>query len=79
MKQEKRKVRSYKATDKHYIRAQKKASKTDKPLAERIEEFVIEYGKPQKKIKGSVPLPADFLNIKSIGLLDSEGNVRKLL
>lgn len=77
---EKRKARAYKITDKHYERALKKASKTDKSLAERIEEFVIEYGAPVKRVKvnGRVSLPSDYIDFsKGIGILNVEGSVLK--
>ena len=47
---EKRNPHSYKVADRYYERAQKKAAKTDKTLTERIEEFVIDYGRRKRKI-----------------------------
>lgn len=41
--------------DKYYKRALQKAAKTDKPLATRIEEFVINYGRRIKKNTGLRP------------------------
>jgi hypothetical protein len=77
MKGEKRKPRAYKITDKYYSRAQRKAAKSDKSLAERIEDFVIEYGKPAPRSK-CIPLPADFLSFSEIGVLKSDGTVEPL-
>jgi hypothetical protein len=78
MKGDKRKPRAYKITDKYYVRAQKKAAKTDKSLAERVEEFVIEYGKPVPKRK-AIQLPADYLMFSKIGVLNAEGAISPLL
>lgn len=78
MKKAKRNVRSYKIADKYYNRAQKKFAKTDKSLAERIEEFVIEIGKPEPKGK-TVDLPSDYLSFSSIGILREDGSVQQLL
>lgn len=47
MKQ-KRKQRAYKIEDIYYEAAQKKAAKTEKPLAVRVEEFVIKYAGVEK-------------------------------
>lgn len=41
-------MRTYRIADDTYEAAQKKASETDKPLATRIEEFVIKYSGVQK-------------------------------
>jgi hypothetical protein len=43
-----RKQRAYKIDDMFYEPAQKKAAETDKPLAVRIEEFVIKYSGVEK-------------------------------
>lgn len=43
-----RKQRAYKIDDVFYEPAQKKAAETDKPLAVRIEEFVIKYSGVEK-------------------------------
>lgn len=47
MKQ-KRKQRAYKCEDLFYDEAKKKADKTGKPLATRIEEFVVKYSGVEK-------------------------------
>ncbi len=44
----KRKIRTYKITDDNYEVAQAKAAKTRKPLATRIEEFVVRYAGVEK-------------------------------
>lgn len=44
----KRKIRTYKITDDDYEVAQAKAAKTRKPLATRIEEFVVKYAGVEK-------------------------------
>lgn len=49
-RKEKRNPRTYKIEDRYYFRAQKKFAKSDKSLAERIEEFVINAGKPERKV-----------------------------
>lgn len=78
-KKEAKKTFTYASIPSAVNKAQQRAIKNNTTLSELIDEFVQGYAYPKRKIKGSVPLPADFLNIKSIGLLDSEGNVRKLL
>lgn len=45
---ESRKIRTYKISDRAYDAAKAKADKTRKPLATRIEEFVIKYGGVEK-------------------------------
>jgi xanthine dehydrogenase iron-sulfur cluster and FAD-binding subunit A len=45
---ESRKIRTYKISDRAYDAAKAKADKTKKPLATRIEEFVIKYGGVEK-------------------------------
>lgn len=42
---EKRKNRGYKATDKDYDKAQKRAAKSETPLATILEKVVVAYGK----------------------------------
>lgn len=46
---EKRRIRTYKATDSVYVVAMQKAAKTKKPLSKRIEEFVIKYAGVKRK------------------------------
>lgn len=77
MKGDKRKPRSYKITDKNYVRAQRKAARTDKSLAERVEEFVIQYGRPEPRSK-TTSLPDDYLMFDKIGVLSAEGSVTPL-
>lgn len=45
---QKRNMRTYRIADDPYEAAQKKASETDKPLATRIEEFVVKYSGVKK-------------------------------
>lgn len=45
---EKRSIRTYKIGDNGYKAAKEKADKTNKPLATRIEEFVLKYGGVEK-------------------------------
>jgi hypothetical protein len=77
MKKAKRNVRSYKISDKYYNRAQKKFAKTDKSLAERIEEFVIEIGIPEPK-GNAINLPSDYITFSNIGVLRDDGKVDPL-
>ena len=49
MAREKRNPHTYKCTDKVYKEAMKRAKKEKKTLAKLIEDFVIDYGKPQVK------------------------------
>lgn len=46
--QAKRKVRTYKVLDVYYSKAQKICAQTDKSLAERIEDLVVEISKCKK-------------------------------
>ncbi len=48
MKRSMRKQRAYKIEDIYYEAAQKKAAMTEKPLAVRVEEFVIKYAGVEK-------------------------------
>lgn len=45
---EKRIIKNYRIRESHYVKAQSKAAKTDKPLAERIEDFVLSYAGIEK-------------------------------
>ena len=78
MRKAKRKVRSYKITDKYYNRAQRKFAKTDKSLAERIEQFVIDIGEPIPKGR-TIDLPSDYLMFTNIGVLGQDGEIKPLV
>lgn len=69
----KRNLHTYKAQDKHYQRAFNKAKKNGQALATLIEDFVIDYGKPVKKSNG-IPLPADYVDVKGVVILNADGN-----
>lgn len=53
MEKQKRKLRGYKATDKDYNRALKRAIKEKNPLATQIEEWIIKYGKKGEPIESN--------------------------
>ena len=51
MEKQKRKLRGYKATDKDYNRALKRAIKEKNPLATQIEECITRYGKEGEPVE----------------------------
>jgi len=79
MKGDKKKTFTYASTPAVVEKAKKKAFREGKTVSEKIDEFLKQYVKPEKRnLNKTVDLPMDYLQYKNIGILGPNGTVLPL-
>jgi hypothetical protein len=73
-----KKTFTYAADLKVKEKAARKAKREGMTLSERINKFLLDYTEPVKKLKGGIDLPTDYVDFKSIGILNNDGSVTNL-
>jgi hypothetical protein len=66
---------TYAADIKVKEKAARKAKREGMTLSERINKFLVDYTAPVKKNTDGIDLPADYIDLKKVGILNPDGSV----
>lgn len=74
-----KKTYTYATDPKIKEKAERKAKREKTTLSEKIDEMLRQYVAPVQKLpKGTIPLPADYVNFDKIGILSADGSITDL-